>query len=304
MNKQQYGQQKWLVAHVLAQTEPSFNEVLPGSFIYNDSEVALSKCRFWHSKHESKLERRLLKRAQAGDKSARDQLLQLNLNFICDQARDRIECDFVDLVQVGACGFMHAVENFDTTKKQAKFSRYASLWINHYIQRYIDDRADLIRLPIQIHDNRRKVHRALTKLEVRLGREPNHDEIAAETNLKTAAVDDLLSYETDCGSIPQAVLQDDIAEVDCGSSDPLLLEKYVFEHQVHAFLDKMLQTLKPREQQILSLRAGLNEDGPHTLEEVGKALGLTRQRVRQIELKTLKTLKEKFADEVANFLDY
>ncbi len=239
-------------------------------------------------------ERELAKRVAEGDESARNALVEPNLRLVVSIAKRYVGrgLPFLDLIQEGNLGLMKAVEKFDYTKGY-KFSTYATWWIRQAITRAIADQARTIRIPVHMVETIHKVSKISRQLQQENGREPTAEEIAAELNMSVDKVieimkvaQDPLSLETPVGEEEDTHLGDFIADDDSpapvdAASQTLLREQ----------LNDVLNTLTPREAQVLRLRFGLDDGQPRTLEEVGKQFNITRERIRQIEAKALRKIR-------------
>lgn len=240
-------------------------------------------------------EKELAKKAAKGDEEARERLIKSNLRLVISVAKRYIGrskgLTFLDLIQEGNTGLIKAVDKFDW-KRGLKFSTFATWWIRQAISRALSDQARTIRLPVHIIETLYKLNKARKKIMSILDREPTVEELAGETGLPTEKVQKLLKY------VPNPVS----LETPIGEGDSLLKEllpdtSQVSPEKVGALvnlreqLKKAIQDLNPKERNIISLRYGLEDGIMHTLEEIGKMYGITRERVRQIEIKALEKLK-------------
>ncbi len=239
-------------------------------------------------------ERRQCELAVQEGHEARELLTQANLRLVVSIAkryRNR-GMAFLDLIQEGNIGLMRAVEKFDYTKG-FKFSTYATWWIRQAITRALADQARTIRIPVHMVETMNKILRAQRQLSQELGREPTEEEIAAKSQLPAERVravqqmvQDTISLEQPVGDEEDFSLSDLIE--DKGAEVPVdAATRKLLNEAVH----RALSELNPREQEVVRLRFGLEDGKLRTLEEVGQIMGVTRERIRQIEMKTLAKLR-------------
>ena len=238
-------------------------------------------------------ERELAQRKDEGDEEARRKLIESNLRLVMSITRNYTRADvaLLDLIQEGNLGLMRAVDKFDWTMG-FKLSTYATWWIRQSVQRALAEQGRTIRLPVHVADQVRRVQRARRALGQELSRDPTLDEIAHETELTPRRVHDLLeliqdhvSLETPVGD-GESVMSDLIEDTNAaGPEAETTLRLRARE------LASALAQLKPRLQRVIVLRYGLDGTNGRTLEQVGRELGITRERVRQLETRALRELR-------------
>jgi RNA polymerase primary sigma factor len=238
-------------------------------------------------------ERELARRKDAGDEAAKKRLIESNLRLVMAITRNYTKADvpLLDLIQEGNLGLIRAVEKFDY-KLGYKLSTYATWWIRQAITRALADQGRTIRLPVHVADQVRRLLRSRRQLAQKLNREPTLAELARDTQQSEERVRELLelvenpvSLETPVGD-GESMYGDLIEDVHAAAPHDQTANK-----ARRAELAEALELLNPRMRRVLALRFGLDGETPRTLEEVGSELGITRERVRQLETRALRELR-------------
>jgi RNA polymerase primary sigma factor len=238
-------------------------------------------------------ERELARRKDEGDEQAKKKLIESNLRLVMSITRNYTKAGvpLLDLIQEGNLGLIRAVEKFDY-KMGYKLSTYATWWIRQAVTRALADQGRTIRLPVHVADQVRRLMRARRQLAQKLNREPTQEELAQESGFTPQRVQELLdlvedpvSLETPVGD-GESMYADLIEDVNSDRPDDTTAIKLRRKELAEALL-----RLNPRMRRVLALRFGLDGEHPQTLEEVGAGLGITRERVRQLESRALRELR-------------
>ncbi len=301
----------WQQAHEAARVKTKKEEQISESYnlgdIYDDSIQMylreIGKTALLKGAEEIELAKRIVK----GDVAARKKLIEANLRLVVSIAKKYMgrNLGLLDLIQEGNLGLFRAVEKFDW-RKGFKFSTYATWWIRQAITRALADQSRTIRIPVHMVETLNKYAQAERQLVQDLGREPLPEEIAAEMGIEVEKVYQLKKISQETVSIDTPVGDSDEEDSYLGDfiedPDTVTPSETAGRQILKEYVQGIMKDLDPREQKILKMRFGLEDGVTHTLEEVGKEFGVTRERIRQIEAKALERIKEHY--NISKLRDY
>ena len=259
------------------------------------AEIKTKEKEFSTSSEELKQTLVAVRRAELEAQKAKMELVEANLRLVVSIAKRYSSrgLQFLDLVQEGNLGLMKAVDRFEY-QRGYKFSTYATWWIRQAITRAIDDQSRTVRVPVHMIESINKLGRASRALLQELGREPTPDEIAERMEIPVSKVAAILKVAQDPISLDTPVGEDGQGQVadlieDLGIMDPQEVGMYISHMDQMA---RVLGTLAPREEQVIRMRFGMSDGNENTLEEIGRRLSVTRERIRQIEVEALRKLRQ------------
>src|SRR5271154_6309598 len=241
-------------------------------------------------------ENKLAAQVQRGSKRAREQMIKANLRLVVKISHDyaNFGMPLLDLINEGNIGLMKSVERFDP-RKGAKLSTYASLWIKQAIRRALSNQSKTIRLPVHVFDKMTHIRRAEVKLRETLDREPTDEEVADNLGLNTRRIRQYREASRAPVSLDSPISTDDSTSISEHVADAHAAAPFdeIVKHNDGELVQAVLATLDARESRILAMRFGLDNGRPKTLEDVGKRLGVTRERIRQIQEQALQKMRVK-----------
>ncbi|GHU25700.1 hypothetical protein FACS1894172_13700 [Spirochaetia bacterium] len=239
-------------------------------------------------------EKELSKRIQKGDMQARQKLVESNLRLVVKIARGYLSADiaFMDIIQEGNVGLIHAAEKYDH-HKDVRFSTYASWWIRQSISRYLSNKQRIIRLPNRKEETRRKIQKVYYLLNQELMREPTTEEIAVELEMPVEKIELILNMSADLVSLDKETEAESSTVLDHHEDWTYNPEHYFMKASDREHIDQLLENLKEKERQVIRYRYQLNGDieESFSLKRTGERMGISPETVRQIEIRALRKMR-------------